>query len=672
MLAYHSPDLFQVSELRFLQQIQENLEIIPGIKSCISLVNVQSFWNEVVGGEIITNTAPFLKELPTNSEELSALKKKALANPLYLKNFISKDGRVAGFNIIFDDGITDLQKEETVKKIISTHKSFNRPSQFYLAGMHVFMESTGRYIENDIILYTSLLVLIMFVLMLIIYRNIWASLMILSTVAISNILTIGTVTLLGMKISIATTATPAIITAFSIAYTIHIFSSSNQGMNEVLLSNFLAILTTLLGFASMLFSPMPTVNQLGLYLVMGSIYCQLTILLFATPMKLRYFSHLQRNELAIAFTQMCHKFVKTKRLLIYLYALLMFIISFFVLNMKLDTNYYKYFKERSEIVKSVDFINQHLSGQYPIVVKITNPSGVKNEKTLRLIEKYSNFISTSPDVDKVINYLSLLNEGEKAFSDEIKSNWYLDLRALEEVHMLLEGEDKEMLRYYINSSEDSTLIFVRTKSISSLDFKSIVAQTRQFFAQEQLDNLEISIGGTYLNTVESADKMSASQLTSSFYAISAILLIIFIFARKFSLMLFAGVVNILPIFAIYGIMGIMQEPLNMGTAIIASIAFGMGVDDTIHFIIRYRYAFKKIGSVEQAISLVFFEGVPSMTYTSIVIGIGFLSLALSSFTPIYQLGVYTSLTMLLCYTFDVFVLPRLLYDFEKDETENVH
>lgn len=667
VLAYRSDDLFSYKELNFIKSVQSALEGIDGIKSCYSIVNIPYFWNEKdnESQELITHSRAFLEEIPRSREELLKLKQTATSNPMYVRNLISKDGNVAGFNIIFADNLNSIQKEGIVKKIIKIYKSFDRNDRFYLTGMHVFMESAGRFMARDILIFTSILVVLMFIIMMILFKNVMASMAILLTAGICNILTIGTISLLGMKISIATTSIPAIITALCLAYSIHIFCTKIETIKEVLVSNFLAIVTSMLGFSSMIFSPMPTVSQLGIYLVMGSFYSLITTIMFATPIKLIFFKNLPENRAIINFSQILYRFVRENKTMVYIGSFVLFAIGFKLFGMKLDTNYYKYFREKSEIVKHVDFVNQNLSGQYPIVIKIDNPKGIKNVETLNYIKGLSEYAKKIKNVDKVVSFNTVLNEGQKAFEDDFSPFWFHDLRAVEEVSMLVEGQDDLLLGYYLSPSETSSLVLIRTKSISSLDFKDILEKVRSYTKIKILESAKISIGGTYINTVESADRMSISQLRSSFLAIISILIIVFLFVRNFKLMFFAGIANLLPIFSIYGILGIMREPLNMGTAIIAAISFGLAVDDTIHFITRYKYALRRSNNIDQAIKSVFIHGVSSITFTTIVIGVGFLSLSLSSFTPIYQLGLYTSITMLLCFLIDVMLLPRMLYDSER-------
>ncbi len=661
VLSYHADDIFSLHGLKFIKQIHNDIENIPGIKSCYSIVNAPYFWQEIDNeGNEISHSDPLLEEPPSSQKELDEIKNKALQSTLFQRNLIAPDGKTLGFNIVFKNNQSELDKEKIVRKIIKQYQSYPHPERFAFTGMHVFMESAGRYIKKDMITFTLAMIALMFGIMFMLYHNALISLSILLSAGIANVLTLAILSSLGQKISMATTTVPAIISALSIAYSIHIFCASKEELPHVLWANFLAILTSALGFASMIFNPVPTVQELGIFLCMGSLFTLITIFLLTTPLKLLFFPKRQGTVLITHFTHALNNWIKNHQVTIIILTITFSTITFFIFQMKLDTNYYKYFREKSTLIQHVDFVNKNLSGQYPLMLSFhSQKEDIKSPTVLLYMQNLGDWLTTLNGIDKVTSLESILRESKKSIGAENQS-WETSPRLIAESHMLLESVDRTLLRYYESSDEKSALVFIRTNTISSLQYKKITEQLRQYLQSNPLPNIKFSIGGTYLNTVESADRMSQAQLRSSLWSVMAILLIVFIFMRKLSLMLYAGLVNILPILCIYGILGLLHEPLNLGTSIIAAIAFGLAVDDTIHFITHYQNHLRETMDVERALTQVFQKSIPSISFTSLVLGISFLSLGLSNFTPIMQLGIYTSLTMVLCYLFDVIFLPCLL------------
>ncbi|MCK5073763.1 MAG: MMPL family transporter [Bacteriovoracaceae bacterium] len=670
VLAYRSDDLFTIEELKFIKELQKELELIEGVKSCYSIVNISHFWKSVVDGEETTNSGKFLSKIPVNPEELLELKKRALKNPLYEKSLISRDGNTAGFNIVLENNLSSEEKALATQNIMKLYKSKNRSDRFYFTGMHAFMDFNGRFIKKDIAFYTVLLIVVMFIVLTVLFKSVPITIAILLTAGICNILTIGAGSLFGLRLTLATSGVPAIVSALCIAYTVHIFCSNKEMMKEALVSNLLAAGTSMLGFSTMIINPLQTIRDLGIFLTMGAFFAVFVSTLFAIQVKQNYFEKIKENETVTEITSWLNNFVKNNGWPIYLISFLFFAISPFIFKMEIDTNYYGYFKKKVEIVRHVDFVNKNISGQYPIVVKLTKPGGIKDKNVLTFIEEFTEHIKKVPGVDKIVSYNSILDEGQKAFVDKLERGWFKDLQAVEETTMLLEGEDEDMLRYYLSLDEKSTLIFIRTNVISTRGFKRIIKEVENYTKKNSLDDTNVLIGGTYLNIVKSTDKMSRMQLISTMFAVLAILLVVFLFVRNLKLMIYAGIANILPVVAIYGILGIVGESINMGTAIVAAIAFGLAVDDTIHFITRFKYSYERTGDVDVSIQEVFQRGIKSIIFTSVVIGAGFLTMALSSFVPIYQLGLYTAITMILCLLADALLLPRMIHDTKKGFGKN--
>jgi predicted RND superfamily exporter protein len=130
--------------------------------------------------------------------------------------------------------------------------------------------------------------------------------------------------------------------------------------------------------------------------------------------------------------------------------------------------------------------------------------------------------------------------------------------------------------------------------------------------------------------------------------------------RSFSIGLAAIIANIIPIGIVFGFMGWLDIPLDMMTITIASISIGIAVDDTIHYLFRYRHEYKKSGDYIVAMKSAHTSIGHAMTYTSLAISVGFLVLVLSAFTPTIYFGLLTVVVMLVALATDLLLLPRLI------------
>lgn len=667
VLAYHHPELFSQKQLEFLKRIQNDIEAIPGIEASYSLANVPVFLTTEEDGERVTKVRPFLENIPDNPAQLADLKQRALDSPLYNKVLLSPDGKTAGFNILFSGTLSSQEKEDVIRKIRSLIQTHSGDGRFFLTGMHAFMEASGRFMTEDILRFSAVLVVNMLIILLLLYRNLPIAFSILISAGICVLLTVEVIASLGMSLSIATTPVPALVMALCTSYCVHVFNTSKSHLAETITSNFYAAMTSFFGFSSMAFNPVQTVRELGIYLSIGTVVAYITSIFFAGTLKFSYFPDTLPLGRFEQFSLRLFSLVKRRRWAIYIPTALLFLSGIFMFRMELDTNYYKYYLSKSDLTESVDFVNNHLSGQYPYVIQLTSDTTLLKPDVLRGIVELTDFLGKQPMIDKVLSIRDIFSEAYKTVNGNLPPDWYGNGAALQDLALLGRAGDKRLVSYYLTPDNKKSLIVVRTSAISSKDFKQLLERTKTHLQEHQIAGVRTAVGGTYVNIVESADDMAVSQLSSAFSAILLVLVVIQLGFRDRRATAIAVIVNVLPIMGIYGIISLMGETLNMGTTTIAAITFGMSVDDTIHFLSRYRYAKRQYAlSKEEAVAWVFKSGVPSMICTSLTISAGFLALTLSAFKPIFQLGLYTAISMLLCLTAVVFLLPRILLDFYRE------
>jgi predicted RND superfamily exporter protein len=267
---------------------------------------------------------------------------------------------------------------------------------------------------------------------------------------------------------------------------------------------------------------------------------------------------------------------------------------------------------------------------------------------------------TYQGVDKVITYLDLLDDGHRAFADQPEPGWQNNRAMVGQVAMLVNDTGPELSSYYVDSAARKTQVFIRTSHINSASFLAIDEGIRSFLAENTPDGISYQVGGTYLRCVQSANRMALSQLYGTFAAFCVLFFVAFLAIPRIKLIFMAFVVNLLPILGVYGLLGILGETLNMGTTTIAAIAIGIGMDDTMHFLTRFTSNLKETDDpLESAKHVIHSSGV-SMILTSCMISLSFLSLSLSIIKPIYQLGIFTSVTMALCLLADLFLMPALV------------
>ena len=700
ILAYHDAEPFTLSNARLISGITEKIARISGVRDCFSLSSTPFFKTVTEGGEPVLRCDPLLKKIPATATECAAIKLDALKNKLFLNNIISRDGNTVAFNIIFQPNLPPYDKERIVREIRAVYQEQEKHStgRFYFTGMHVFMETTGKIMQVDIGVFSILSLLVLFVSLLFIFRSLALAIIGLGSAIVSNALLFLTLHLLGREMSISTTPVPAITMGLALAYSLHILAAKHEGnldrydeAHEIFVGSIFSALTSIIGFSTTCFNTIPTLVDFGIYAVIGTFFAWLTALFFTYPLA-RMARHRPHPHFARRFKFLLRLATARYRRLIAGCALVAFFSGFLILRMEVQTDYYQYYRQSSPMTRSVDFVNRTIGGQYPIVIELDTKvrDGVFQTDVLHWLEKFKRHFESITGVDKVITYLDLLNEGYSAYAEDLPAGWYSDRQKVSQIAMIVHDANPDLNGYYVNARSDRTLIFVRTSHINSASFLNTISRIQAFLKNEPLENgasvngkavnakagnddsendtssitvpgkVAFKVGGIYQRCVDSANSMAISQFHGTFLEILVLFTVAFFIIKSMRLTAIAFIANLLPIFAVYGLLSLLGESLNMGTTTIASISLSIGLDDTIHFVVRYISAYQKDPDALRSTQSVIRTLGTKMMLASLMISLAFFTLAFSNILPVFQLGIYTVVTMVLCFLCNMFLVPVLI------------
>lgn len=670
ILVYSHPDLFTPDNLAVVKAMTDRVAAIEGVRDCFSLATTPFFRNVPEGGEMVLHTAPLLEVIPTGTVALRQLRRDALENRLFVKNIISPDGQTAALNIVFEPEVEPFRKEAIVREIRALMRQQRVPAggRFELTGMHAFMEITGATMQRDVEMFSALSLLVLFVALQVLFRSFVMAGVGLLAAVVANGLLFVTLHLLGRMLSISTTPVPAITMGLALAYSLHFLVAKHEGhlddpheVREIFVGAFFSGLTSIIGFLSLCLNPIPTLQDFGLYAAIGTFFAGWTALFVTYPV-LQAVRHPPHPKFARRFKFLLRFATARFRGTILAVALLFLLAGGLIPRMEVQTDYYRYYLTSSPMTRAVDFVNRSVGGQYPIIVELDTgrPEGAHEARVLSFIARFKARFEQVEGVDKVITWLDLLNEGCRAFADAPAATWYDDPAKVAQVAMVVHDANPSLNGYYVNDRADKTLLFVRTSHINSASFASIHRGIREFLASECPAGVSWKVGGTYLRCVQSADRMAVSQFEGTFWEIIVLFGSAFFIIRSVRLTIIAFLANLLPIFGVYGLLSLLGETLNMGTTMIAAISLGIGVDDTIHYVVRYLAAYRKHRKVVAATKEVIRSTGVSMFLAASMIALAFLTLAFSSIKPIYQLGVYTVVTMALCFAANMLLVPVLI------------
>ena len=684
VVAFSEPDIFSPSYLRFIEQLTEQFENIEEVREVVSLTNVEN----IIGSEHDFIVEPLVKKVPDNPSAIEAIKQLALTNPLIRGNLVSTDGGSALFVIRTkkhaDDETYDARLIKQVEQVLADRPAQFQHMEFHMAGWIVTDVSMSSYMNQDLSKLIPLTYLFMIGLLLLFLRNLWAVLLSIINVSICLLWTMAALYLAGGAISPMTAILPSLIVALAVSDSIHLFTDflkRNRSKEEPLLLMqktvqhlwmpcFLTSLTTAIGFASLSISDIPPIRHFGLAAACGMIieFClSMTIIPIGICFFQRFRSIRQapryRSTWIYAVISRLAAHIAQARFLICGIAVILTVVSIWgAFQLNVDTNLIEYFRQDSRIYQDARFVDEKLGGVNTLEVSF---QGEKRDtfllpENLEAIEMVAQHLRKMPEVGKVTSINDFLKQMNKSFHNENADYYRLpDSRNMTAQYLLLYGGDE--VTNFIDSEYKWARLSARIAEHSSMKLKLYIEDLNEYISSNLNDSgLNIKITGkTYLvnKLVKNIVDSQVKSLSLAFLIIFGVLFLVF---RSFSIGLISIIPNSLPIVFNLGLMGLAGIPLNTATAIIAAVAIGIAVDDTIHFLNQYQHERKKGSSTDKAaIAAIENKGVPMMTTSLILIG-GFGLLVLSSFVPTAQFGFLCSVIMLFAVTSDLVILPALL------------
>jgi len=292
-------------------------------------------------------------------------------------------------------------------------------------------------------------------------------------------------------------------------------------------------------------------------------------------------------------------------------------------------------------------------------LKAENANAFMNVKNLAMIESIQEEIHLIDGVDKTMSFVDFLKDMNKSFHDEQPEYYKIpSSKAMVAQYLLL--YDSNDIEDFINSSYDHAKISVRISKHGTLKQKEIVRKISAITNRHGKENILIRPTGRIIQDINMIDKLVNGQIKSLSIAASVIAVIMLFVMKTWRLGIISIIPNFFPIILNFGIMGLIGIPLNAATALIAAVALGIAVDDTIHFLSAFNKKFTLGYSISDCIKYSIFEKGRAIALSSMILMIGFIVMVFSTFVPTIYFGLLSANIMLMAVIGDVIVLPSVL------------
>jgi predicted RND superfamily exporter protein len=572
--------------------------------------------------------------------------------------------------------IKNETRDKVIKNIRIIMDNNRQEATLFLGGLPMIIADVVAYVRNDLVIFSIAVVFIMALILGLIFKTVrWVLVPIFTSLVVGISMT-GLLSFIGWKITIISSNFFSMLLVMTLSIIIHLvvrYREVNQTetdpdttLKETIISMakpcLYTTLTTLIAFVSLLVSGIRPVIDFGLIMGVGVVMALIfSFIIFPLIIHILPKLKVKAFKETTSFVGILSNFTqnKTKTLL----SITIFIIAlstYGILNLSVDNRFVDYFKKDTEIYQGLSAIDNQLGGTTPLEIIIDNVAeDYWFDKTLRKdIHNIHTYLDKLPETGKVMSIDTLMQVLTSA-NDGVPLKGFLLSIAKKNIPEKIKAV---IVSPYISENTGQIRFVIRIKETNpDLKRDIFLKQVKAHIVKEfGFNEKDVHLTGMIVLFNNMLQSLFDSQIKTMSLVFIMIFLMFSILFRSFLVAFLAILPNMLPAFLVLGVMGAFGIPLDLMTITIAAIAIGIGVDDTIHYIHRFKIEFKKDNDYIQSMHRTHQSTGLAMFYTSLVISFGFLVLVLSNFIPSIYFGIFTAIAMMTALLVNLTLLPKLL------------
>ncbi|MCF7905034.1 MAG: MMPL family transporter [Candidatus Marinimicrobia bacterium] len=680
MISYHADDVFSASSIQLIHALTLDLEGIFAVDRVISLTNYEA----ILSDDESMTVGTFIQEMPSSEEESKSLAATADRDPMLGRLLISPDHGYTAVIVYPRKDAEEVALVDSLRSLLIPYQT--QGHELRLGGMPVIRTHITEDIAHDTIVFIPAGMLLIAILLYFSFRSRRGVVLPLLVVVMSILGTVGLMTWFGLMLTVITSIMPIMLIAVASAYGIHIITRyfedcaelSEETDRRVVVSSviehmmrplFLAGLTTIIGFMSLLSHILPAAREMGLLTAFGvalafviSItFIPAVLVLSKRPSAARQEQN-TTNRLLSRILANSARFVFYHRKVVFtVFGLFILIAAWGIPKVIIDSNPLNYYAEDSEVRLVNEIIEDHFGGSTTMSVIIEGD--IKSPGVLKQIDRIQQYLDSREGVGytlAITDFIKLMNQSMNA--GDPKYYRIPASRQLISQYLLLYSWESSngYLDTYVDYDYQQAQIVVRINTMDVKDMVEIQRDLNAFLDNNiSVENQPKSEGYAVLlgNLMPMMVKGQTRSLILSVVFAALVTGLIF---RSLSAALISAMPLAFAIAGVFAIMGYVSVTLNTATSMLSSIMIGVGIDYTIHFIFRFRTEIRNGLEDEDA-----FIKTLSTTGQGIIINgssvmVGFAVCMLSTFIPIFFFGWLISVSIFMCLVAALTLLPLVL------------
>ncbi len=688
--------LFTVENLNAWNKLSSDFKNYEEVETVVSIKDLQKLIKNKEEQQF--DLIPFIKDSIRTKNEISTLQNELFEQYPFYDNFLfNKNSKAVRSAIYLDKKIvnTPARKDFITEVLIPKVAAFETATKLNVrvSGMPYIRTLNSQNIIDEIGKFIIAALGVTSLIFFFFFRSWRATFISMVVVLIGVMWTFGIIGLLEYEITVLTALIPPLIIVIGIPNCIFLINKYQHEVNKhgnkakslqrvitkignaTLMTN----VTTASGFATFIITESTLLKEFGtvasLSILAIFMLCLLIIPIIYSYMPMpkdKHLEHLNKRWIT-TFVDWMERMVRYKKITIYVTALVLLVASIIgIYQIKISGSLIDDMPRKAEFYKDIKFFENEFNGVMPleIMVDTKRKKGVMKLSNLKRMDELEELITETPQLSKPISVVSLVKYSKQAYYNGNPK--YYQLPSSQENSFILSyaknsSQDVDLLKNFVDSTGQYARITTFMKDVGTDKMERIEENLREkidkVFPEE---NYNVTLTGKAYLFQKGTYFLVNNLILSLSLAIVLISLFMAYMFRSFRMIIVSLIPNLLPLLVTAGLMGYLGVPIKPSTILVFSIAFGISVDDTIHFLAKYRQELQaNHWKIRKSVYAALRETGVSMFYTSIVLFFGFSVFIISSFGGTVALGALVSVTLLFAMLANLLLLPSLLLSLER-------
>jgi uncharacterized protein len=694
IIGIQDSNFFQLDRFNAWKHFCAELSEVEGVEDLLSVSNAYNLAKNTE--ERTFEIEPLFPDSIDTQEEIDRQAEIFRSLPFYRKLVYNPENHTYLLAITVNkDKMHTKDRERMVKSIQKIARNFEKEQQvdLHYSGLPYIRVVNSIKIKRELYMFSALALAICIVVLFLFFRSFKAVFFPVIIVLTGVVWAMGMLSLFGFKITILSGMIPPLLIVIGIPNSIYMLNKFHheyvrhgnkiKALQRVIIkignATFLTNLTTAAGFATFIIVKSDILRQFGIVAslnIMGLFVLSLLLIpiifSFIEPPSSRHVNHLNNKFVSGIIRKLIH-ITEHHRKAVYLVGVATLGIGIYGITLMKSSGYMvDDIPEHDPVYKDLKFFESNFDGLMPleIMVDTKRPGGVMQLATFNKIDQLEKALTEYPEVSPPLSLLNLLKFSKQAFYNG-HENYYSLPNSREQNFILqyarMEEDNAGMLHSFIDSTKQVTRISLRMKDVGTKRMEELyagfIADIDSIFPA---GNYDVIVTGSSIISFKGTQYLLRNLFISLGLAILLISVFMAIMFSSWRMVIMSLIPNIIPLIFTAAIMGFSGIPIKASTILVFSIAFGISVDNTIHFLAKYRQELIATGwDIRRSVVLALKETGVSMLYTSVVLFFGFGIFSLSGFGGTVAMGILVSLTLLVAVTSNLVLLPSLLTSLDR-------